>query len=256
MKFTSLVKSLVLLGTLLSFVSCGSKSGGMLKNVDVETELYDGEVFVSIDAELGIGNLIMPNVVIPIHQPDTGLEVGAVSMITAANGKNELGIDLNLSALTDYRANQATLPNGNILPLIGDNVAIVVPISSSADLYLSMVDGSVVVGVAVGISSFDKIGSKLGTTSLFPIFNQGGRVSAGGVYTSNQAGLNGFGFFTDISGNLETDMLDALVSIQMEQDGASLKAKSIEPRSSRTHSKLNYELYKLHRKRTKLKLSK
>lgn len=251
MTFISLFKSALVLLALLSFASCGSQSGGMLNNVDVKPELVDGEVFVSVSAELGIGNLVMPNVTIPVLKD--GDEIGEVTMLTGADGKNELVIDLNVSALAKVDASSAELPNGNLLPLIGQNPAVAVSIKDKAKLYISLVDGNVVLGVAVGISSFDSMGRKIGTSSLFPIFNQGSVAAAGGIYTSKTAGQNGFGFFADLSGSMDADMLETLFQIQMQQDASVIDHRSIKP-SKRAHRKINRELYKLHKKRAKLRL--
>lgn len=250
-----------------TLVSCGDKP--QVKDIQVKTEYVDNDLYVSIGANLSIGNLMLPQTTLPIYMPKTWQEIGTVSMTSAIAGANYMEIDVNLSAITHLQASQVSLPNGSILPLIANNKVIVIPVGKGAELYLTLGDGVAAIGAAVPFKTFDAMGAKVGTTSLFPAFNINGILGAAGIYTSKEAGKNGFGLFADLSNVLDPiDFVDIGQTPQVPQASSMLKAARVAPRrvapvqldyssikpSSRREKRLNKELYKLNRRRARLKL--
>lgn len=262
------VKSVLVLPLLFTLVSCGSQKP-MVSDIQVVPQYVDNDVYVSISADLSLGNVTLPQVGFPIYMPKTFEEIGNLTMLTTVNGGNKLNIEINLSSIIYLEAREARLPNGSILPLIGTNKTIEIPIQDKLILYVTFGDGVAAVGVAIPFSTLDGLGRSVGTTSLFPVFNIKNVFGAAGLYTSKEAGKNGFGLFADISNVMEPVMfLDLGESISQsksmsqrfsEKTSASLSEKvnlnysSIIPSSSK-EKKINREMYKLHSKRKRLSI--
>lgn len=236
----------------LIFISCGSDRP-MVNDVKVETIVQDSDLILSLSADLSIGNLQLPNATIPIILPKDGREIGVVSLVSTLDGKNILGIDLNVSESSNLELASARLPNGSIIPLIGDTPVLAIPVKNVV-VYLSLVSGAEAIGVAVPIRSFDALGSKVGTTALMPIFSKNGNVGAAGLFTSKNAGENGIAIVADISAQMNG--LDHLINSnnmpQMQQDDSAV-AMPLGPSRSQKRS-IDRELYKMHKKRKKLVL--
>src|SRR5690606_22445646 len=133
--------------------------------------------------------------------------IGSVQLQTISGGKNLISIDVNLSQITQINSSFAQLPNGNILPIIGTNEVIVIPIKNHVKLYLTLSDKVAALGVSIPFSTLDGIGAKTGSVSLFPTFNIKNVIGSAGMYFSKTAGNNGFGLFADLSNVLEPIML-------------------------------------------------
>jgi hypothetical protein len=244
-------------------VSCGGQKP-MVKDVKVFTEYVDNDLYLSVGAELSIGNVVLPQTTLPIYMPKTWQEVGSVSMTSAIGGANYMEIDVNVSAIAHLQAQSASLPNGSVLPLIANNKVIKIPVGKGAELYLTLADGVAAIGAAIPFKTFDAMGAKVGTSSLFPVFNIQNVLGAAGIYTSRDAGKNGFGLFVDLSSVLDPiDFVDIGVAdsagvlksarIAQAQSTASLNYSSIEP-SSRKEKRINAELLKMHNRRRRLQL--
>lgn len=250
MSIFKLSKVLVLSISLTLFVSCGSDRP-MVNNVDVSTTVVDGDVLLNLTTDLGIGNLQLPNAVIPIILPKDGREVGQVSLVGSLGGQNILSIDINLSDAGNLELASVRLPNGAMIPLIADNPVLRIPVKN-VEVYLSLVEGAQVLGVAVPIKSFDSLGKKVGTSALMPIFSKNGTIGAAGLYTSREKGKNGIAVVADISGKLSgIPELNTVPVIQMQQ--AEINFQSASPSRSQK-KRIDRELYKLHRKRKQLKM--
>ena len=263
----------------VTLISCGS-SKPMVNNVNVTTTVEDNDVFLSLTADLGIGNLQLPTASLPIILPKDGREIGQVSLVGSLGGKNILSIDINVSEAAHLELASVKLPNGSMIPLIADNPVLQVPVKNVI-VYLSLVEGAQVLSVTVPIKSFDSLGRKVGTATLMPIFSKNGTIGAAGIYTSKTTGQNGISVVADISGKLET--VPAFSGIQLGAgqlaavDGSrgalsavssrSFKSASFAPQdvkpsldfsskapSKRIKRRIDKELYKLHRKRKKLRM--
>ncbi|MBG59196.1 MAG: hypothetical protein CMJ16_01935 [Peredibacter sp.] len=244
------IKSSLALVSLLIFVSCGG-SKPMVEDVKVKPRLVDNELHVTMTADLGIGALTLPNVVLPITKD--GDKIGHVRMISGIDAKNTLEVDLNVYSVRTAQPEVAALPNGDALPLIGQNDVIVVPVSGKVTVYISISDGHAALGVSVPFKTLDSVGQSVGQASLFPMFNMNNVIGAAGLYTSKTAGKNGFGLFADISSVLGDDLFGAVGlrgDIQAEQQ---LDYSSIAPSRSKER-RINRELIKLNRRRAQLRM--
>ncbi len=242
------IKSVLVMLTLVSLISCGS-SKPMVDGINVSTEVVDSDIILSLSAELSIGDLQLPSASFPIVLPKIGKEIGMVSL-ASSGGQNLLAIEINVSDAANLELASVRLPNGSLIPLIADNDVLSIPLGS-ATVYLSVVPGAGAIGIAIPVKTFDAVGAKVGTTSLMPMFNKDGVVGAAGVFTSKTKGQNGFALVADISDKLDGLLPKSADAIQMEQ--APLDYRGQMP-SRRIERKINRELLKLHRRRTKLRL--
>ncbi len=237
---------------LFALVSCGSNKP-TVKDIQVQPRYEGADLYLSVSADLSIGNLTLQNVSLPIIVPNTGENIGSVSMVSQMDGANLLDIDLNVSAIANVQGQEARLPNGNPLPLIGSNQTIVVPVAKGAEVYLTLNNGQVAIGTAIPIRTLDQVGANVGSASLFPSFHIDKAVGSAGLFTSKTPGQNGIGLFVDVSAYLDQIMFMDLgfdPTIMAMQD---LEYGDIAP-SSRKERRLNRELYYLDRKRAELQI--
>lgn len=252
MTFISRLKSLLLLLPLVIFVSCGSQKP-MVDSIKVKPHLVDDELIVSMTADLSIGNLILPVAGIPIYLPKTGEEVGLITLQTTPEGVNQIHVEINVSDAIHLEAAVAKLPNGTLLPIVGNNKVLDIPVGKGVHVYLSLTETSAALGVAVPIKSFDSIGAKTGTAALMPIFNKNDILGAAGIYTSKTAGQNGFAIVADLSNVLSRAQMQE-VGVQMQQqESFSEIAVAKSPRRS-VEKRINRELYKMHKRGKRLQL--
>lgn len=248
MKVFTKLKVLALATSLMTLISCGSQAP-MVEDVDLSTEQVDGDLIVSLSAELGIGNVVLPNATVPIFVPKIGKEIGTVSMYTGAGGANMLEIDINLSEATNLNLQGTTLPNGAAIPIVGGNAVLRIPVNN-IEVYLSLADGVQALGVAIPIRNLDELGRSVGTTALMPVFSIDGVLGAAGIYTSSSAGQNGFALVADLSSKVDDIGLDKGMVMPQQQQA---ELKSYAPSRS-AKKRIDRVLYKLHRKRAKLKM--
>jgi hypothetical protein len=263
---------LVLVTFLVTLVSCGKQNHQFMKDINVGTSYVDNDVYISVDAQMDFGAMQLPAISLPVKNPKTGEDLGGIEMGVVAGGKNFMKLSFNLSSVTPLQASQAQLPNGAALPLIYTNQVVEIPVGGSkADvrIYISFVEGAYALGVAVPIKSFDGIGGSVGTTSLFPIFNIENIVGSAGLFTSNESGKSGFGVFVDLT-NVLDDLLKGELKARTSHQEAGIALKSIRSiRRAAPVGELNYSsigvssskkkeidkaLYRLHRRRARLKL--
>jgi hypothetical protein len=168
-------------------------------------------------------------------------------MQTTGAGKNRLHVEINLSAIAHIEARKARLPNSSLLPLIGESKTIEIPVRDKLSIYVSFGEGMAALGVAIPFKTLDGLGRKVGTTNLFPVFNIKNVFGAAGIYTSKDAGKNGFGLFADL-----TQVIDPIMFVDLGiADKLKLNYSSIVP-SYKKEKKINKEMYKLHSKRKRL----
>lgn len=265
MTLSFLTKTITFTVLILSLVSCGAQKP-MVSDVQVQSLTEQGEVLVSMEAVLNIGNVSLLDLTLPIISPKDQKEIGSVSMYTNLQGQNKFEIEVNVSAIANIQSSQGRLPNGNMLPLIRDNQVIVVPIQNKANVYLAFSDGVAALGATVAIRGLDAVGRSTGSISLFPTFNIGSVIGSAGLYNSIESGKNGFGFFADISSVIDTNSLVPQLAsynksssstlmyaqaAQFEREPVRLNYSAISPSGS-SKRRLDRKLYSLHRNRSKL----
>lgn len=249
-----LTRTVSLVVLLFTLASCGSQKP-MVSDIEVQSLTDQGEVFVSMEAVLSIGNVSLVDLTLPIIIPKSQKIIGSVSMYTNLQGQNKFEIEVNLSELANVNAVVAKLPNGNVLPLIRENDVIVIPIQEKANVYLAFSDGVAALGATVAIRGLDSVGQSTGSASLFPTFNINQVIGSAGIYTSKERGKNGFGIFADISSLIDTsDLLGKKVRLaqrEMASESLRLNYNSINPSRSKKR-KMDRKLLRLHRKRARI----
>jgi len=248
-KTNSSLKTFFIITALFTFISCGSQKP-MVTDITVKPGYVDNDVYISLTAQLSLGNVTLPIVAIPIFMPKTFEEIGLIQMQTSGAGKNFMQVDINLSAIAHIEAQHGQLPNGGLLPLIGQNKTIVIPVKDKVTVYVSFGDGKAALGVAIPFKTLDGLGKKVGTTSLFPVFNIKNVFGAAGLYTSKTSGKNGFGLFADL-----TNVLDPVMFFDLGvADQLNLNYSSQVP-SYKKEKRINKEMYKLHSRRQRLRIN-
>jgi hypothetical protein len=193
------LSQLVTLVILSLFVTACGKNSQIVTGVQVQSSVVAQDINVAFKADLDLGNISFPAVTLPILHPKGLGQIGAVDLLPLLGGKNQIMVKLNLSKVTDLQAVSAVLPNGNLIPLIANNPTIVVPLGAGAQLYITVSATVTAIGVAVPIKTFDSIGGSVGGLSLFPVFNIDKVVGSAGIFTSKNAGQNGFAIIADLS---------------------------------------------------------
>jgi hypothetical protein len=251
--------TLVMLSLIVS--SCG-KAPQVVTGIQVQSSTVGQDVMLALKADLNLGAMSFPAVTLPIIHPRGQTPIGTVELLPVLGGKNQIKISVNVSSLADIQAVQATLPNGNAIPLIANNPTITIPLGAGAKLYLTIGANAVALGVAVPIKSFDGIGSAVGAINLFPVFTIDKVIGAAGIFTGAQAGQNGFALIADVTAyvNMQNifvpqqaaDMMK-MAMVQEEQAIIKLNYSSQAPSKSK-EDKVNSMIYNLNSRKTRLQL--
>lgn len=245
----NILRLILLLTFLLSFTSCGGRPQ-VITDLNVSTTIVDGDAIASIDADLNFGNLMFPAVTLPIIIPNGMGQIGSLSLNPISQGTNQLSLSINLTEATRLDMARVQLPNGGQVPLIGNENGIVIPVGNGRKIkiYLALGEEQLVIGVAIPFKTLDSVGRKVGTTSLFPVFNVEGVFGAAGMFTSKTSGKNGFGLFLDLSSKL------SLIRNQIAAGNMEKIDYNDQVPSAKKEERINKEIYKLHKKKKKLKL--
>ena len=259
---TSLLKLVTLVMLSLVAISCGKGTTQVVTGIQVQSSTVDQDVFLALKADLNLGAMSFPAVTLPILHPRGQTPIGSVELLPLLGGKNQIKISVNVSSLADIHAAQATLPNGNAIPLIANNPTITIPLGAGAQLYLTIGANAVALGVAVPIKQFDGIGSAVGGINLFPVFTIDKVVGAAGIFTSAQAGQNGFALIADVTQYVNMQNIfvpqqaaDVMRMAMVQEEQVTIKLDYSSHAPSKTkEDKINSMIYNLHRKKAKLQL--
>lgn len=247
------------------FVSACGKQPQVVTGIQVTTSNQESDVFLAFKADLDLGAMQFPSVILPIIHPESRVQIGSVELGPVLGGKNQIQVSANLSALTNLRTSIADLPNGNMVPLIAQNPTITIPLGSGAELYLTLGANAVALGVAVPIQQFDSIGGSVGNVNLFPVFMVDQVRGAAGIFTGSRAGQNGFAIIADVTNyvNMQDIFVPqfaanlvasrSLKSTHEELEQISLDYSSQKPSSSKVN-RINTMIYNLNQKKTKLRI--
>lgn len=256
----SLLKLVTLVILSLVMSACG-KRPQVVTGIQVQSSVVAEDVMLALKADLDLGNMTFPSVALPILHPRGQTPIGSVELLPVLGAKNQIKISVNVSALSDIRATQALLPNGNAIPLIANNPTITVNLGKGAQLYLTVGANAVALGVAVPIATFDGIGNTVGATNLFPIFAIDKVIGAAGLFTG-AAGQNGIALIADVTQYVKlqdifvpqqaADMM-SLADAQEEQAVVRLNYASQIPESSK-EEQINSMILQLNRRKARLQL--
>lgn len=258
-----LVKAVTLVMLTVFSVSCGQSGGGVLSGVNVSTSTQNNEVVLSLSANLNLGAMSFAAITLPIINPNGQNVIGSVELVPGLGGQNLIKINVNMSSLINVQTAQAVLPNGNAIPLIANNQTIAVNLGKGARLYLTIGANVTAIGVAVPISAFDAIGSKLPGLNFFPVVAFDKVIATAGIFTGAQAGQNGIALVADVSQIVTIDRIlapkaasrsaFALSANEDANDGVKLNYDSQKP-SAANEKKLNEMLFKMNQKKTVLRM--
>lgn len=255
--FTRLI-TLVMIS--LFVVSCGNAPSNVLTGVKVESTTVNNDVWMSFSANLNLGAMSFASISVPVLHPRGQTPIGQLDLVSGLGGVNQLKISVNVSEITDVRATQSVLPNGNPIPLISNNPTIVINIGNGAKLYLTISENVTAIGVAVPITAFDSIGQSLPGLNFFPIINTGDVIGTAGIFTGRNSGQNGIAVVADVSRivNLGKLLPSAPSVYLLQARTASSSEVKLDYRSqggtSSQKSKLDNMIYKLHQKKTILRM--
>lgn len=255
----SLFRLVTLVIMSLMFLSCG-KSPSVLKNVKVEAQNQEGDVWMSFAADLNLGSMSFASISVPVLHPRGQTPIGQLDLTPSLGGTNLLKVSVNISALSDITPSSATLPNGGIVPLIANNQVISVDVGRGAKIYLALSNSTTAIGVAVPIGAFDNIGSKLPGLNLFPVLNISGVIATAGIFTGKNSGENGIAVVADVSNVInpksliqEAPVMMSLRSSPVESDEIKLNYNSLTISSSKQKS-LDKMMLNLNKKKTILRM--
>jgi hypothetical protein len=186
---------------MLSFfaLSCGNAPSNVLSGIKVETRTEQSDIWLSFAADINLGSMSFASISVPVLHPRGQTPIGQLELGSALGGVNQIKISINVSELSDVQTTTATLPNGNMIPLLASNELIAVDIGKGAKIYLVLSGGVTALGVAVPISAFDNIGRSLPGLNLFPIVRVGDVIGTAGIFTGATSGQNGIAVVADLS---------------------------------------------------------
>ncbi len=247
----------------LSFfaISCGQNApSNVLTGVKVEAKTINDDVWMSFAADLNLGAMQFASLSIPVLHPRGQTPVGQLELVSGLGGVNQLKISVNVSELADIQTTSATLPNGNMIPLIANNQVIALNIGNGARVYLALSETVTAIGVAVPIAAFDNIGRTLPGLNFFPIINSNDVVGTAGIFTGLNPGQNGIAVVADVSkvvnlGNLLQSSAPAIMAMQAQEAESTLKLDYRSHSGSKAQkAQLDQMIYDLNKNRTILRM--
>lgn len=255
-----LVRSITLVVLALFAISCGNAPSNVLTGVKVETQTINDDIWMSFAADLNLGAMQFASISVPVLHPRGQTPIGQLDLTSGLGGVNQLKISVNVSELADVQTASASLPNGNMVPLIASNQVIAVNVGKGARIYLALSEKVTAIGVAIPISAFDSIGRSLPGLNFFPIVNTGDVIGTAGIFTGMNPGQNGIAVVADVSkvanlGKLLNSSAPAMIAVQAQQaqDYLKLDYRS-QSGSSAQKAKLDQMIFDLHKKRAVLKM--
>lgn len=258
-----IVRTVTLVMMAFFVVSCGNAPSNVLSGVKVGTENRNGDIWMSFAADMNLGAMQFASISVPVLHPRGQTPIGQLELTSGLAGVNQLKISVNVTELADVQTTSATLPNGNMIPLIANNQVIAVNIGNGAKVYLAISEKVTAIGVAVPISAFDSIGRTLPGLNFFPVVATGEVIGTAGIFTGMSAGQNGIAVVADVSKvvnlgsllNQNSGSFSAKMAIQAEekQNAVKLDYRS-HAGSASQKSKLDSMIYELHKKKAVLRM--
>jgi hypothetical protein len=257
------VRTITLVMILFFCVSCGNAPSNVLTGVKVSTETRNGNVWLSFAADLNLGAMSFASISVPVLHPRGQTPIGQLDLTSGLNGVSNIKISVDVTELADVETSTATLPNGNMIPLIANNQVIAVNIGNGARVYLAISEKVTAIGVAVPISAFDSIGRTLPGLNFFPVVSSGDVIGTAGIFTGLNPGQSGIAVVADVSklvnGASMLDNASGTFSTKM-----ALQAEELQPAikldyrsqtaSASQKAKLDSMIFDLHKKKAVLKM--
>ncbi|MEC7182002.1 MAG: hypothetical protein VXW15_04765 [Bdellovibrionota bacterium] len=209
--------TLTLLISTLFLASCGkSPENQIVKDVNVNSSLEDGDVYVSFSSVFKIGAVSMTSIQLPIVDPrDSSIKYGEISFKpTLEPGHNEIGFKFNLTASSEVQGGYGTLPNGEDLPISGFGSTEIIELKIdkiNSKLYLAFGKNHTLLGFAVVIKEFDVVGDAIPGANIFLGFDIKGVQGMAGLFSSQEEMQSGLGFFLDLSSVVSNDIINDII---------------------------------------------
>jgi hypothetical protein len=252
------IRSITLVMLSLFVVACGKSPSNVLDGVKVSTETRGQDIWMSFAADLNLGAMSFASISVPVLHPRGQTPIGQLDLMSGLGGTNQIKISVNVSELADINPTMAQLPNGNMIPLIANNQVVSINIGNGAQVYLALSETVTAIGVAVPISAFDELGQSLPGLNFFPIVNNNNVTGTAGIFTGSKKGQNGIAVVADVSRVVNIGQMllgQSMIAMQAQEAASTLK---LDYRShsgtSKQKDKLDDMLYKLHQKKTVLRM--
>lgn len=182
-------------------LSACSKSN-ILKTIDVKVSEQNNDQFITLSANLNLGNAIFDQLQIPVRDPKTGLEVGYLGLQTGSDGSQQVSLGVNASvALHADPTLGMTLPNGRELPAtlgVAAGEMLAFPILNYSRIYIGGdLKNRVFIGVALAVKALDGIANLAGMPAnvFFGTQINSNLYGLAGLYGSTQANQSGIAVF-------------------------------------------------------------
>jgi hypothetical protein len=202
------MKSLTLTGVVLAATSlsaCGGKGiGGIVRDVKLETRTDPAtqDIYADLTSIVEVGGLQFPSLTLPIVDPKNPfMQYGTLTLARTADRKNAVIVSTNLTELSQANLTvDRTLPNGNPIPVYGEQDLITLPIQKAGKVYLDLSQNRKLLGFAIAIKEFQNIGKYApGLNLFFDIPSNNGIEGIGGVFTGAGEYQNGIALFLDVT---------------------------------------------------------
>lgn len=214
---------LVLSMLVCSGLSACAKSK-ILNTLEVKVTEQAQQQYVSLSAKLNLGNAVLDQLQIPVRDPRTGLEVGSLGLDTAADGLQQVSLNLNASVMLHADpALGARLPNGRELPVtLGAAAGEVLgfPILQHSRVYIGGdLRQRAYIGIALAIKALDGVANLAGAPAniFFGMQVSPALYGVAGLYGSPSANESGIAVF----GRLQLQGVPAPSVLTMAREAAS-----------------------------------
>lgn len=184
---SSVRRSVIALLVSFTLMGCGGGKGA-ISNVKFENAVVNNEVYLGMDATLASGGLVLPNVTLPLYNPNNPSQVlGEIQ----TNGRHIIvKVNATQALKLPGLADGAKLPNGAAIPLVlpqGLNAVAIPAFNSSSLVYVAVNGGQIMLGVAVSILKEDTLNLPL---SIFLPFTISPEIrGTGGFFLGEKQGV-------------------------------------------------------------------
>lgn len=162
---------ILVLGSLISlaFMGCGA-GNGIISNVAFTNSVINGDLSVGIDATMSAGGLVLPDVALPIYNPQNPSQL--LGELQTSGAHIIVQLDATQALKLPGMIDGTKLPSGSAIPvsLPQGMSPIAIPVFNSNSLvYLAVNGQEVMLGVAVSILKEDNLNLPLNVFLPFTI---------------------------------------------------------------------------------------
>jgi hypothetical protein len=246
-----------------SFFAAGCGKGNQIIQ-DVRARTYtseQGEERLELVTVWSSGSVQIPTITLPVLNPKHwDQNFGSITVQPMFPSGLSVGVDLNFAEIAKIDGDDATLPNQTAVPINGATVIGFPVKDSGAKVYVGLSDEVAVLGFAVPIQEFDKIGQKTGKANFFLPFSFPYIKGTGGLYAGPESNESGVALFVDVGdalGKVRSKSVELAVAQKAGRFARSRKPVEFQEQLLSPHNEdvVKRELYRLHKRRAKLHLN-